>query len=78
MFKGDAQMQQIIKTSLKRTLWSFSQSNLMNRYSASTRVVWWMTWWRALYISLIVVFAVFTAAGIALYAASVLKSKKEA
>ncbi|MCI8613311.1 MAG: beta-glucosidase [Clostridia bacterium] len=78
MFKGDAEMQQIIKTSLKRTLWSFSQSNLMNRYSASTRVVWQMTWWRALYISLIVVFAVFTAAGIALYAVSVLKSKKEA
>ncbi len=78
MFKGDLTMQQTVKRSVKRTLWTFAQSNLMNRYSASTRVVWQMTWWRALYISLIVVFGVATAGGIAMYALSVVKGKKEA
>jgi cytochrome b len=70
-------MQNILKTSLKRTLWTFTQSNLMNRYSATTHVEEQMTWWHATCISLIVVFSVLTAAGVALYAVSVVKTRNK-
>jgi beta-glucosidase len=77
MFSGDLTMQNILKTSLKRTLWTFTQSNLMNRYSATTHVEEQMTWWHATCISLIVVFSVLTAAGVALYAVSVVKTRNK-
>lgn len=77
MFAKDATMQGIIKTSLKRSLWAFSQSNLMNRYNASTHKEWRMTPWRAMYITAIVVTSVLTAAGAAMYVISVIKGKKE-
>ena len=77
MFAKDATMQNIIKTSIKRTLWSFGQSNLMNRYNASTHKEWRMTPWRAMYIAGITVTAVLSAGCAAMYVVSVLKGKKE-
>jgi beta-glucosidase-like glycosyl hydrolase len=77
MFANDATMQSILKTSVKRTLWTFAQSNLMNRYSATTHTEWQMTSWRAAYISVIVVSAVLVAGCAALYVVSTIKHKKE-
>ncbi len=77
MFAKDATMQNIIKTSIKRTLWSFGQSNLMNRYNASTHKEWRMTPWRAMYISAITVTAVLSAGCVAMYVLSVIKGRKE-
>ena len=48
----------------------------MNRYNASTHVVWQMTSWRAAYIAAITVTAVLTAGMIALYVISVVKTKE--
>ena len=51
----------------------------MNRVNATTHSEWNMTWWRGLYIAGIVVFAVITAASLALYVVSeILKKRKEA
>jgi len=77
MFAKDATMQNIIKTSLKRTLWSFGQSNLMNRYNASTHKEWRMTPWRAMYISALVITSVLAAGGAAMFVVSTIKGKKE-
>ena len=77
MFAKDATMQNIIKTSVKRTLWSFAQSNLMNRYNASTHSEWQMTPWRAMYIGAIAVTAVLSVAMCAMYVISTQKDKKE-
>ncbi|MBR7186487.1 MAG: glycoside hydrolase family 3 C-terminal domain-containing protein [Clostridia bacterium] len=38
MFAGDATMQQIIRRSIKRSLWCFAQSNLMNRSAVTIDV----------------------------------------
>lgn len=77
MFDGDATMQNIIKNSVKRTLWTFAQSNLMNRYSSTTHTVSVMTWWRSAYTAAIVIFAVLTAASAAMYVVTTIKSRKE-
>ena len=77
-FAGDATLQKTVKHSIKRTLWALSNSNLMNQYTSTTHTESVMVWWRSLYVALIAVFAVLTAAGVALYTISVLKSKKEA
>ena len=77
MFENDATMQEIVKTSIKRTLWCFAQSNLMNRYTSTTHVVSHMTWWRVAYVSAIVVFSVLAAAAAVLYAITYVKSRKE-
>lgn len=77
MFAKDATMQNIIKTSVKRTLWAFSQSNLMNRYAASTHKEWRMTSWRVMYISAIVVTSVLSAGCAAMYVVSAIKGRKE-
>ena len=77
MFANDAEMQEIVKTSVKRTLWSFSQSNLMNRYSSSSHLVSYNTWWRVAYKTAIGVFAVLTAGAAVMYVVSAVKGSKE-
>lgn len=78
MFANDPEMQQILKTSIKRTLWAFTQSNLMNRYSSTTHAEWRMTSWRAAYIAAITITAVVTAGAVAMYVISLAKDKEEA
>lgn len=75
-YAGDAAMMQALKDNNKNLLWAICQSNLMNRYNASTHVVWQMTSWRAAYIAAITVTAVLTAGMIALYVISVVKTKE--
>ena len=75
-YAGDGGMMQARKDNNKNLLWAICQSNLMNRYNASTHVVWQMTSWRAAYIAAITVTAVLTAGMIALYVISVVKTKE--
>lgn len=78
-FKYDAELMQAIKDVVHEKLWVFANSSFMNRVNASTHSVWNMTWWRALYISGIVIFSVITAASVVLYVLSeVFKKRKEA
>ena len=49
VFKGDANAQNAIKASVHKILFAMSQSNLMNRYDASTRVVKLPVFWRVAY-----------------------------
>lgn len=67
-FGGDAEMQEAMKLSTKRALYTFANSNLMNSINSTTREVWLMTWWRAVYISLIVLFSFLTLGSATLYA----------
>ena len=77
MFENDPVMQNTVKNSVKRTLWCFAQSNLMNRYSSTTHTEWQMTWWRGAYIAAITVTCIITVGAAAMYALSVIKGKKE-
>ncbi len=74
-YKGDRTMMAALKNSNKNLLWAFANSNLMNRYSATTHRVSQMTWWRVAYISAIVVVSVITAAFAVLYIISVFKKE---
>ncbi len=76
-YAGDATMMQALKDNNKNLLWAMAQTNLMNRYNETTHLETQMTWWRALYIVAIVVFAVLTAAAAVLYVVSVVLKKKE-
>lgn len=77
LYAGDRDIQLAIKNAAHNVLWVFAQSNLMNSYNSSTRSVWQMTWYRALYISLITISAICTVATAALYVVSEAKSRKE-
>ena len=77
MFAKDATMQEIVRTSVKRTLWSFAHSNLMNRYSASTHKEWRMTPWRGMYMGAIAVTGVLALGSFAAFCIIGRKTKKE-
>jgi beta-glucosidase len=49
VFAGDANAQNAIKASVHKILYAMSQSNLMNRYDASTHVVKLPVFWRTAY-----------------------------
>ena len=49
VFDGDATAQNAIKASVHKILYAMSQSNLMNRYDPSTRVVKVPVMWRTAY-----------------------------
>ena len=78
LLNGDANLQQHVKESAHNILYAMAQSNLMNRYNSTTRIIQSMTWWRAAYIALIAVSGILTVACGAGYVFSVRKkSKKE-
>ncbi len=78
-FSSDAGVLNAIKEVVHEKLWVFANSSFMNRVNATTHSEWNMTWWRGLYIAGIAVFAVCTAACLALYVVSeILGKKKEA
>ena len=76
-YKGDRDLQLALKESVHRTLWTFCQSNMMNSTNSSSITVPLMTWWRATYISMIIISAVICAGSAAMYVVSTIKSKKE-
>ncbi|MBO4990156.1 MAG: glycoside hydrolase family 3 C-terminal domain-containing protein [Clostridia bacterium] len=71
-FKVDADLQKAMKDMVKRELWCFANSSLMNKVNSSSYSVWNLTWWRATYISTIAVSGVITLAAAALYVVSML------
>ncbi|MBQ3089452.1 MAG: glycoside hydrolase family 3 C-terminal domain-containing protein [Oscillospiraceae bacterium] len=46
---GDANLQAKLKDAVHKNIFAWSESHLMNRYNATTRVESQMTWWRAAY-----------------------------
>lgn len=74
IYDGDLAMNQALRQSNHDFLWGLAQSNLMNRFNASTHKVWNMTWWRATYIAAISVTAVLTLGAAVMF---VLETRKE-
>lgn len=72
---GDARLQRAVKDSSHNILYALSQSNLMNRYNSTTKIVQTMTWWRGLYMALIGVSGVLTLTFAVLYVLS--RKRKE-
>jgi len=76
-YAGDADLQEAIKESCHRTLYTFCQSVLMNQYNASTRIVEQETSWRVAYKSAIVTSAVLGGLSLAAYFAFALLLNKK-
>lgn len=75
--KNDAAMLTKMKEGMHYLLYTFVNSNAMNGVNSTTRDVWNMTWWRALYISVISVAGVIALAAAGFYVTSVVKYRKE-
>lgn len=78
LIAGDKNLQLKARSVVKRTLWALAHSNLMNRYNSTTRVESRITTWRAMYISMLVVFGALAAAAVTMYVLSEIKSRKGA
>ena len=76
LYKGDAHILSQLKTAAKNVLYVFTQSNLMNAFDYDTYARWNMTWYRALYISLISVSGVLLIADCVLYIVGSMKKNK--
>lgn len=74
LYAGDNDMQEAIRESNKRMIWTLCQSNLVNRYNSSSRMVNVMTSWRIAYVAAIAVTAVLAVVGSSMYVLSVIKS----
>ena len=77
VFKGDLKAQEAIKASVHKILFAMSQSNLMNRYDASTRVVKLPVFWRTAYQTAEWGFGALAALFFILYVVAKLKKKEE-
>lgn len=55
LYAKDANIQNQLKRSAHNVLYAFSQSNLMNATNSTTREIFQMTWWRGLYMGIIIV-----------------------
>lgn len=64
---GDAEVLRALKEDLHYSLWAFSQSNLANWMTDTTRVVWVWNWWRGAYIGTEIVSGILVAAGVVMY-----------
>ena len=77
VFSGDATAQNAIKASVHKILYAMSQSNLMNRYDASTRVVKLPVFWRTAYQTAEYAFGALMICSAALYLVAKLRKKEE-
>lgn len=77
VFDGDLKAQEAIKASVHKILFAMSQSNLMNRYDASTRVEKLPVAWRTAYQAAEWGFGVLGVLFAALYVVAKLNKKKE-
>ena len=57
--------------------YAYASSNAMNGMNASSRIIRNVTWWSATLIVCEVLFGLLAAGGVALYAVTLVKSKKE-
>ena len=73
---GDADLMKAMQDSMHYALYALSNSYAMDL--VNTHPVDLMTWWRAMYISLITISSVLAAASVAGYVVFTLKGKKEA
>ena len=75
---GDKAMAEAIHTNIKYILYSLGQSNALNGLNSDYKVVVKqnVTWWRATYVALEVVFGLVSAASIAMTVFTVLKKKE--
>jgi beta-glucosidase len=72
----DVELLESLKDIAHRELFVFANSNQMNFVNTTSRTVWIMTWWRQIYISVIVVFSAFIVISIVLYSLSLVLDKK--
>ena len=77
VFSGDATAQNAIKASAHKILFAMSQSNLMNRYDASTRVVKLPVVWRTAYQAAEYAFGALMVCSAVLYLVAKLRKKEE-
>lgn len=76
-FKNDRDMCLAIKQNAHYLLYAFANSVAMNGINSTTRVVWLMTWWRGLYIALIVILGLAVIGCGVMYALTQIKKNKE-
>lgn len=67
LIKGDANLQAKLKEAVHKNIYAWTESHLMNRYNATTRIESRMTWWRAAYYGAIAVSAILLLAGLVIY-----------
>ena len=77
LYRNDPVIVNALVEAAHRMLYGSSRSAAMNGLSANARVVEIMPWWQVGLITLIVVFAVLTAAGIAMIVVSVVLKKRD-
>ncbi|MBR0179926.1 MAG: hypothetical protein IJQ03_05755, partial [Firmicutes bacterium] len=77
VFAGDATAQNAIKASVHKILFAMSQSNLMNRYDPSTRVVKLPVVWRTAYQTAEYGFGALMVCSAVLYLVAKLRKKEE-
>lgn len=76
-FRFDAELLECMKEVAHQKMYTFANSNFMNNVNTTTHSVWNMTWWRAAYISGIVISAVLTLAALGMLVACLIINKKE-
>lgn len=76
-FRFDAELLQCMKKVARQKMYAFANSNFMNNVNTTTHSVWNMTWWRAAYISGIVISAVLVLAALGMLIACFVINKKE-
>lgn len=77
-FKYDKDVVAGIRSAVKRKLWMFAHTPLVNSINKTTHSEWNMTWWRSAYTASIATSASLTGLGVALYAVSLFLKKKGA
>lgn len=65
--EGDADFLNALQENLHYSLWAFSQTNLANWMTDTTRVVWVWNWWRAAYIGCAILGGLAIAGGLFMY-----------
>ncbi len=77
LIDGDANLQQKLKEAVHKNIYAWTESHLMNRYNATTRVESRVTWWRAAYGAAAGISAAVMAVGAALYVTAYRRGREE-
>lgn len=75
--KNDAKFNEQLRENMHYQWYAYASSNAMNGMNASSRIIRNVTWWSATLIVCEVLFGLLAAGGVALYAVTLVKSKKE-
>lgn len=76
VYLKDASVLQAVREAVHYDLYVLTRSNYMNGFNTSTHSEWRMTWWRGVYVAMIVVTAVLTLAAGVVTALSARKNKQ--